>query len=201
MSDLRQMTDEELVKESQAGDQEAEEILLKRYGTVVKREIRFLFLVGAETEDLTQEAMIGLVKAIREYKPGRGTTFHTYATGCIRNQIRSAITAANRKKHFPLNTYISIYEDSTEQGEQMLSRQMGEEDATNPETIAILRESLLELQQKLSQKLSPLEQTVAELYLEGNSYSSIAAVIGKPERSVNNALTRIRGKLKTDESQ
>ncbi len=194
---LNEMSDEELVLRGQTqGDLEAEEQLLKRYGEVVKREVRFLFLVGAETEDLTQEAMIGLVKAIREYTPDRGAAFHTYATSCIRNQIRTAIKTAGRKKHQPLNSYISIYADSTEQGEQLLSEQIGDGNDGNPETLYLKQERIRELEQSIKQKLSPLEQRVAVLYLEGGSHAEIAAEIGKPERSVNNALTRIRNKLK-----
>ena len=187
-------TDEELVVMSQSGDSEAEEQLLKRYSDVVKREVRFLYLVGAETEDLVQEAMIGLVKAIRDFVPGRGAAFRTYAIRCIRNQIRSAITAANRKKHQPLNTYVSIYEES--EGDISLSGGAVPEALGDPETIRIRKEDLEERQQKLSISLSPLERQVAELYLEGLSHAAIAERLEKQERSVNNALTRIRTKLK-----
>ncbi len=191
----RTLTDEELALRSQAGDREAEEQLLKQYSDVVKREIRFLFLVGAETEDLAQEAMIGLVKAIRDYSPDRGASFRTYATRCIRNQIRTAITAAGRQKHQPLNTYISIYADSTEEGEKLLSELALREDSGNPEALVLRKEGLEELEERMQLKLSPLERRVAELYLAGLSYAEIAEQLGRNERSVNNALTRIRRKI------
>lgn len=187
--------DEELVTRSRAGDSLAEEQLLKRYSDVVKREVRFLFLVGAETEDLIQEAMIGLVKAIREFSPEREASFRTYAVTCIRNQIRTAIRDANRKKHHPLNSYVSIYEDEDESGSAGISDRITEEQ-DNPENIVIRKERLAELEKKMQELLSPLEQRVAALYLEGLSHAKIAEQLGKPERSVNNALTRIRTKLK-----
>ncbi len=195
-SSLTSLTDEELAVKSQSGDREAEELLLKRYSDVVKREIRFLFLVGAETEDLAQEAMIGLVKAIRDYTPDRGAGFHTYATRCIRNQIRTAITAAGRMKHQPLNSYISIYADSTEEGEQILSEHALREDSGNPETVVLLKERMREQEEQMQQKLSRMEREVAELYLAGYSHAEIAEKLGKKERSVNNALTRVRTKMK-----
>lgn len=191
-------TDEELVHRSQSGDRVAEELLLKRYSGLVKKEIRFLFLVGAEVEDLAQEGMIGLVKAIRDYTPLRGAAFRTYATSCVRNQIRSAITAAGRMKHQPLNTYISIYGDPSEEGEQLLTERALMEELGNPETVVLLKERLEEREEQIRQKLSRMERTVAELFLAGYSYAEIAERMGKDERSVNNALTRARNKLKPE---
>ncbi len=187
------LSDEELVLQCRDGNTEAEEMLLKRYTVVVKREVRYLFLVGAETEDLMQEAMIGLVKAIREYDAGNGVTFHTYATSCIRNQIRSAIRSANRMKHQPLNEYMSIYPDADGGEEEAI---MISDDSADPEKRVLEQEGLRELEDKISKLLSPMEQTVAGLYLRGMSHSEIAGALGKPERSVNNALTRARNKLK-----
>ncbi len=186
------LSDEELVLQCRGGNTEAEEILLKRYTVVVKREVRYLFLVGAETEDLMQEAMIGLVKAIREYAPGNGVSFHTYATSCIRNQIRSAIRSANRMKHQPLNEYMSIYPD-TDGAEEAI---MITDDSADPEKRVLEQEGLRELEDKISKLLSSMERTVALLYLRGMSHSEIAGILGKPERSVNNALTRARNKLR-----
>jgi len=186
------LSDEELVLQCRGGNTEAEEILLKRYTVVVKREVRYLFLVGAETEDLMQEAMIGLVKAIREYAPGNGVSFHTFATSCIRNQIRSAIRSANRMKHQPLNEYMSIYPD-TDGAEEAI---MITDDSADPEKRVLEQEDLRELEDKISKLLSSMERTVALLYLRGMSHSEIAGILGKPERSVNNALTRARNKLR-----
>ena len=193
---LETLPDEELLlRIRDREDVDAEELLLKRYGGVVLREVRVLYLVGAETEDLIQEAWIGLVKAIREYRADRGATFHTYATNCIRNQIRTAITASRRKKHQILNTYISINSYSTEEGEKLLAEQAGGKE-TNPETLYLNQECVEELEQRMREKLSPFEYKVAMRYLSGMSHAEIAEELGKPERSVNNALTRIRNKLK-----
>ena len=189
-------TDEELLQESRNGSTEAEELLLKRYTVVVKREVRFLFLVGAETEDLMQEAMIGLIKAIREFNPEEKASFHTYATSCIRNQIRSAIRAANRKKHQPLNEYLSFYTDSEEIDGQTLLQRFTSGREADPEQILIRKEEQKEQDERIRTSLSPMERKVALYYLEGMSYARIAEQLGKSERSVNNALTRIRRKLK-----
>ena len=190
------LSDDELITECKKGNTEAEEILLKRYTAVVKREVRFLFLVGAETEDLMQEAMIGLVRAIREYDPDKEVTFHTYATHCIRNQIRSAIRAANRKKHQPLNEYLSLYAGADGENENMEIQQLFSDDSGDPEKMVIEEEGIRELEEKLYSLLSSLELKIALLYLKGMNHGEIASAIGKPERSVNNALTRARNKLK-----
>jgi len=195
---VKNVTDEELILLTRNGDTEAEEELLLRYRPAVKREVRFLFLVGAETEDLIQEAMIGLVKAIREYSPEKEAVFHTFATWCIRNQIRNAIRNANRQKHQPLNSYISIYADQDSPEDMALVNSLEASPSVNPEQVLIEREELLELKEELMKPLSALEREVAELYLEGLSYREIAEKIGKPERSVNNAMLRIRTKLRKE---
>ena len=193
MLDYEKMTDEELVMTAHNKDMVAEEVLLQRYSRLVRKEIRFLFIVGADSDDLLQEGMIGLVKAIRDFKPDNGTGFMTFATICVRRQIRTAITASNRQKHLPLNSYISFY--SGDDGEDDLSNVLGDSELDNPENIILAEERRRERFRAIEDKLSPFEKKVLKLYLKGLSYSDIAQEINKNVKSVNNALTRIRIKL------
>ncbi len=199
--DYNSLTDDELIALYNEGDSEAEEFLLKKYIPLVKKEIRYLYIVGAETDDLSQEAMIGLFKAIRDFKPKKGATFITYATTCIRNEIKTAITKSNRIKHQPLNTYISIYAnqgtDSFVGNEPTLiidTLQAG--DMSDPEFILLHEELQSELLERIETELSPIERKVTKLYLEGLSHMDIAKLIGKNEQSVTNALSRVRAKLR-----
>ncbi len=191
----QKIKDEDLVRMAGEGDAEAETLLLTRYHSAVKREVRYFYLVGAATEDLIQEAMIGLVRAIREYDPKVGAAFHTFATECIRNQLRSAVRTANRKKHSPLNYYMPIDEGTEGPGGRELIEQI--EDTTNPdpEQMLIERERVEEIYLQMEQKLSKLEYRIALLFLQGKSHREIAEIVGRPERSVNNAMTRIRKKM------
>ena len=193
MLDYEKMTDEELVMIAHNKDVRAEEVLLQRYSRLVRKEIRFLFIVGADSDDLLQEGMIGLVKAIRDFKPDNGTAFMTFATICVRRQIRTAITASNRQKHLPLNSYISFY--SGEDGEDDLSNVLGDSELDNPENIILAEERRQERYKAIEDKLSAYEKKVLLLYLRGFSYQEIAQEINKNEKSVNNELTRIRLKL------
>lgn len=196
MGDYSKLSDDEIIKLIRNGDKDGEEYLLKKYNPLVKKEVRFLFLVGADTDDLTQEAMIGLFKAIREYDISANAEFGTFATHCIRNQIKSAITAYQRKKHIPLNTYVSLYSSRSEDEEMLLSDAIGDTNQVNPEQMILRQEKYEEMFSAINEKLSPLEKKVVGLYLEGRSYSDIAKEIGRSEKSVNNALTRVHNKLR-----
>jgi RNA polymerase sporulation-specific sigma factor len=192
-----EQSDEELICAVRRGNREAEELLLKKYSPMVKKEIRFLYIVGAETEDLAQEGMIGLVKAIRDYDTSGSARFHTFATICVRNQIKSAITASQRKKHIPLNTSISIDgDDHSEEEKLSLEQAIGDLQNNNPEQLLLEEEKKREMYAKLEEKLSSFEKKVVELYLQGLSYADIAEAVGKEEKAVSNALNRIRRKLK-----
>ncbi len=188
------MTDTELVMMSRNGDASAEEFLMKKYSRLVRKEIRFLFIMGADSDDLLQEGMIGLVKAIRGYVPEGNASFSTFATVCVRRQIRTAITSYNRKKHSPLNTYVSFYSGEDE-GADMIDI-MCESDIDNPEKIVLAEEKRNEIYKDIEEKLSDMEKDILRLYLRGLSYSDISMETGKNEKAVNNALTRIRLKLK-----
>ena len=167
---------------------------MKKYSRLVRKEIRFLFIMGADSDDLLQEGMIGLVKAIRGYVPENNASFSTFATVCVRRQIRTAITSYNRKKHSPLNTYVSFYSGEDE-GADMIDI-MCESDIDNPEKIVLAEEKRNEIYKDIEEKLSDMEKDILRLYLRGLSYSDISMETGKNEKAVNNALTRIRLKLK-----
>ena len=147
-----------------------------------------MFLIGGDTDDLIQEGMIGLFKAVRDYRTDSEASFQTFARMCIDRQIYSAVQSSNRQKHIPLNSYVSL--DGTE------AENMEESWEENPESILIDRENVSALQKKMKKSLSPMEKQVLDLYLEGCDYTRIAELIDKTPKSVDNALQRIRGKIR-----
>ena len=187
-------TDEVLCKMAVAGDRLAEETLVIRYHRLVRICARPFFLAGGDSEDLIQEGMMGLLAAIREFASDRQTSFHTYAEICIRNRIISAIKAASRDKHAPLNTYISfeapLFDGKTDHLSFGTAQQQG-----NPEDVLIDQESVSELQRILKVRLSDLETQILRLYLSGLSYSEIAQKVDRSPKSVDNAVQRIRRKV------
>lgn len=189
------MTDNQILQLIKAKDDEAMEFLIKKHSPIVKKEIRTMYIIGAETEDLYQEGMIGLFKAIRDFESDKGAIFSTFATMCVKNQVKSAVTAANRKKHLPLNQYISIYASLDENGLDNEDLFLDDGEMTNPEKRILARENEDELMTTIKEKLSKLEIRVLNLYLEGLSYADIGQKLQKSEKSVNNALQRIRKKL------
>lgn len=191
--DYTNMTDNEILKLIYGKDNDAMEYMIKKYSPIVKKEIRTMYLIGAETEDLYQEGMIGLFKAVRDFEPDKGAIFSTFATLCVKNQVKSAVTAANRKKHIPLNQYISIYAGNDDGANEELFLDDGVK--TNPEKKVLAKEDESEIFEKIKEKLSKLEIQVLNLYLDGLSYAEIGEKLNKTEKSVNNALQRIRGKL------
>jgi RNA polymerase sporulation-specific sigma factor len=190
------LTDEQLIDEIRNGDEEATEYLIKKYSPLVMKSTRTLFLIGADTEDLTQEGLIGLFKAIQSNKPDNNASFFTFAQLCIKRQIYTAIKASNREKHSPLNSYISLYA-STGESDIELIENLEADRSTDPEHIILSRENILRVNELLSSKLSKMEQTVLPLYLDGLSYNDIAKKLDKPTKSIDNAISRIRDKLKT----
>lgn len=180
-------SDETLCFLAASGDRIAEEVLVMRYNRLVRICARPFFLVGGDSEDLIQEGMFGLLKAIREFDPERDVTFRTFAEVCIRNRIRSAITAASRGKHAPLNESISL-ENDIDNGVPSAA-QIG------PEELLIGREEYLERIESLKVQLSRFESTVLDSYLHGLSYQEIAEQLHRPRKSVDNAVQRIRKKV------
>ncbi len=182
-----EQTDEVLSQLAAQGDRRAEEQLALRYSRLVRICARPFFLIGGDSEDLIQEGMVGLLMAIRTYEPQRGSSFRTYAEICIRNRIRSAVRAASRDKHSPLNTSVPL--------EDPLLPTAGAEGQTDPEQLYIRRENLQEWREQVYVCLSRLERQVLERYLEGFSYAEIATQLNRPAKSVDNAIQRIRRKL------
>lgn len=193
--DYSVLSDNEIIERINDKDDDAMDYMMKKYGSIVKKEIRTMYLIGAETEDLAQEGMIGLFKSIRDFEPDKGASFSTFATLCIRRQIQTAINTSNRKKHSPLNSYVSIYAEHDEYGSILAEDLEAEDGTSNPEKMIIAREQKLAMDDRIQSELSSMEKKVLALYLEGLSYSDIAQHLGKTEKAVDNALQRIRGKL------
>lgn len=191
------MTDEALVARSHAGDARADETLCERYKNVVRIKARPYFLIGADREDLVQEGMIGLYKAIRDYTPGHNAGFRSFAEMCIVRQLITAIKGATRKKHAPLNSYISFYSRSypEEEKERMLLDTMATVRTESPEDAFISKESTERILGSIETLLTPLEKQVLELFMDGHSYQQIAAMLGRGTKTVDNALQRIKRKL------
>ena len=192
------LSDEELcaiVSDSKSGETGAGEELFLRYRDFIKAKVRPYFLVGGDSEDLIQEGMIGLYNAIRDYSPDRNASFRTFAELCITRQVLTAIKAATRTKHKPLNDYVSFSSEAGESDGISLEDQIEDESPTDPEEIVIESESFRQLMGRISSFLSSYENKVLKLYLDGHSYSSIAETLGKPAKSIDNALQRIKSKL------
>ena len=198
MTKYEMLQDDDLIKLSRLGDKDAEEYILVKYTPMVMSETRTLFLIGAEVEDLIQEGMIGLFSAIRDYDMDSPASFKTFAHICVRNRLKTAITMANRMKHSPLNSYVSVifssdYEENLdEEGREKLS-DMGDND---PEHLYIENERLEQMYRALDLKLSAMERKVVGLYLNGLSRGEIADALGKSPKSIDNALNRVHNKLK-----
>ena len=187
--------DEALCSLAASGDRIAEEALVMRYNRLVRVCARPYFLAGGDSEDLIQEGMVGLLNAIREYVPGKGSSFRTYAETCIRNRILSAIRAAARDKHTPLNHYVSyetpLLDGNTDRYPLSASRQPQQ----NPEDMLISREERRERLGTLKGQLSGFEAQILDLYLRGLSYVEIASEVDRSPKAVDNAVQRIRRKV------
>ena len=189
--------DEELLLQLAKGDDAVTEYLCKKYKHLVIKEAHALYLIGAEKEDLIQEGMIGLFKAIRDFSPEKETHFSHFARLCIDRQMYHAIEASLRQKHAPLNSYVSL--EAADGGDGSLSRLecLGDTSARNPEQMLIEREDYQNLFARLKQLLSPMERQVCDRYLSGMDYRQIAEDMGKTPKSIDNALQRIRKKIST----
>lgn len=188
------LTDEELIRQIRNQDSAAMDYLLDKYRNMVKRETREIYIIGADSEDLMQEGMIGLFKAIRDYNEDKKCGFHTFATLCVKRQICTAVTSSNRKKHYPLNHYVSFYSQDEETNSSVMDM-LAAEDMSNPETNLLLQERLGGIMEQIDTVLSKYERQVLEMYLDGCSYGQIAETLGKPEKSIDNAIQRIRKKM------
>ena len=193
-------TDEELIRLLQKADTaEVDAItdyIMAKYKPLVRKKSNALYLIGGENDDLIQEGMIGLFKAVRDYRFDKDSSFFHFAELCINRQLYSALEASNRKKHMPLNTYVSISAEQQPDGISMEESIFGH-NQENPEQLVIEQELWEEFQRKLRNKLSKMEQRVLNLYLEGMPYTEIACMMEKSPKSIDNALQRIRQKIGT----
>ena len=188
-SGFQDMPDEEVVTLCQAGDPVAHEFLLNKYKNFVRSKARSYFLIGADHEDIVQEGMIGLYKAIRDFRPDKLTSFRAFAELCITRQIITAIKTATRQKHIPLNSYVSLNKPLyDEESDRTLLDVIIEGRATNPEELIIGQEDLKTIHHKIGEVLSTLEQDVLRAYLDGKSYQEIAVMLDRHVKSIDNAL-------------
>ena len=191
-----EFTDEQIVEMSHNGDSAAEEYLLDKYKNFVRSKARSYFLVGADHEDIVQEGMIGLYKAIRDYRPDKLRSFRAFAELCITRQIITAIKTATRQKHIPLNNYVSLNKPLyDEESDRTLLDVIIEGRTSDPEEMIINMENVGNIRAKISEVLSGLEQEVLNAYLDGRSYQEIAESLGRHVKSIDNALQRVKRKL------
>ncbi len=188
-------TDEEVVVLAQAGDGQALAYLLNKYKNFVRSKARSYFLIGADHEDIVQEGMIGLYKAIRDFQPSRLASFHSFAELCVKRQIITAIKAATRQKHVPLNSYVSLNKPLYDEESDRTLLDVIEGRVTNPEDLYISQEDLNRIQSQISEVLSDLERQVLEAFMDGKSYQEIAELLGRHVKSIDNALQRVKRKL------
>ena len=194
--DFENMPDEDVVQLAQESDGAALEFLLNKYKNFVRTKARSYFLIGADHEDIVQEGMIGLYKAIRDYRKDKLKSFRAFAELCITRQIITAIKTATRQKHIPLNNYVSlnrpIYDEDSD---RTLLDVITEDVPSNPEEMLIDREDLSVIEGRIGQMLSSLEKEVLVHYMEGKSYVEIGEAMGRHVKSIDNALQRIKRKL------
>lgn len=190
------MVDEDIILDAKVGNERALEYIINKYKSFVRAKARTYFLIGADREDIIQEGMIGLFKAIRDYKGDKLSSFRAFAELCITRQIITAIKTATRQKHIPLNSYISLNKPIfDEESDRTLMDIISEECISDPEELVINREEFLGIESKMSEILSSLEWEVLTLYLEGKSYQEIAEDLDRHVKSIDNALQRVKRKL------
>ena len=194
--EFKDKSDEEIVMEAKIGNKKAQNFLISKYENFVKAKAKSYFLIGADKEDIYQEGMIGLYKAIRDFNADKLTSFRAFAELCVTRQIITAIKTATRQKHIPLNTYISlnkpIYE---EESERTLLDVLAGIKISDPEELVISKEQMDYIEDKIENVLSDLELEVLTSYLDGKSYQEIACDLERQSKSIDNALQRVKRKL------
>ena len=207
MSKYSKVADEQLIADLRNGESEIMDYLMVKYKYMVRQKARAMYLMGGENEDLIQEGMIGLIKAVRDFDPSQGASFSSFAELCVSRQMYTAIEASQRKKHFPLNSYISLYEEgeNIEDGKGLPLIDLIEPTVENdPEALYFGKEYTEEFADQLQKNLSPLENHVLYLHLLGTDYRKIAELLEKSPKTIDNAIQRIRTKagklLKTEGS-
>lgn len=197
--EFEKMSENDIINLAQKRENAAMEYLLEKYKPLVCQKTRKLFLIDGDKDDLIQEGMIGLFKAVRDYQVGKDAAFRTFADLCISRQLYSAIKKSNRLKNQPLNSYVSIYSDEFSDADELAGDRTvissGSDNIANPEAIMIDRENAIDMQNKMFDKLSKMEREVLKRYLEGMTYQEIAADMEKSPKSIDNTLQRIKGKI------
>lgn len=193
--DFKSMADEDIIECVRMGDGRAAEYLLEKYKELVKRKARTLYLIGGDNDDLIQEGMIGLYKAIQGFDETKASSFYHFAQICVNCQLYTAVEASQRKKHSPLNSYISLDsvaadEESAHPRTDMLAS------GISPEELVIGRESAMQLKKEIMENLSVFEREVIKLYLGGDGYIKIAEKLNRDEKSIDNALQRVKTKIR-----
>ncbi len=194
------MADEQLIRKLREGDTAIMDYIISKYKYLVIRAAKAMYLLGGENDDLIQEGMIGLFKAVRDFDINQDTSFYSFAELCISRQMYTAIKLSQRQKHIPLNSYISLYDVKSvdfEDKQSPLIEQLEAETNNNPEELFLDKERMLMLVHELNERLSDMERRVLRLYLKGEDYRSIAELLEKSPKSIDNALQRIRQKMRT----
>ena len=200
MSKYENMPDEQLIRKLREGETAIMDYIISKYKHVVIRAAKAMYLLGGENDDLIQEGMIGLFKAVRDFDINQETSFYSFAELCISRQMYTAIKLSQRQKHMPLNSYISLYDikkTASEDKQSPLIEQLEMETNNNPEELFIDKERMLMLVHELNQRLSDMERRVLHLHLQGEDYRAIAELLDKSPKSIDNALQRIRQKMRT----
>ncbi len=192
MKEYKDFTDEQLIVMLRGGEQEIVDYIMEKYKNVAKYKAKEMFLLGGDSDDLIQEGMIGLFKAIQNYKEEAGASFQSFANLCISRQIYSAIEAAKRKKHSPLNSYVPLESTALERVEYTLG--VTPKMLQNPEDLYVGEQSKKNILDEIDKELSQLERQVLYLYIAGNDYKTIARMLDKNDKAIDNALQRIKQK-------
>mgnify|MGYP003374364001 FL=1 len=197
INEYGKMTDEEIIKEIRNGDKQALTYLMNKYKEIVNLKVGKYFMVGAEKEDIVQEGLIGLFKAIKTFNAKKNNTFKTFANMCIERQLITAIKSSNRQKHMPLNSYLSLnmsaYDNEEENGAELMDT-FDSKTIEDPLETIINKEYYDEIEKSIDKTLSQFEKQVLDRYMKGESYVTIAKRLDSPVKSVDNAIQRIRKK-------
>lgn len=200
-SDYESCTDDELIDRLRRGEASIMDYICDKYKNLVRSKAKSMFILGADSDDLIQEGMIGLFKAVRDYDMGRDASFYTFAELCVSRQMYTAVQASKRQKHFPLNTYVSLDSgnsagDGDEREGMMLGELLAAGAEMNPEELFLDKERVSYLEKAIDEELSDFERQVLDLYVTGMSYTQIAKVLGRDGKATDNALQRLKAKIK-----
>ncbi len=200
-ADYEQYTDDELIDRLRRGESAITDYICDKYKNLVRSKAKSMFILGADNDDLIQEGMIGLFKAVRDYDMGRDASFYTFAELCISRQMYTAVQAAKRRKHLPLNTYVSLDSKGSFSGEEErespnLAEVLADRVEMNPEELFLDKERVAYLEKTIEEELSDFERQVLDLYMTGMSYTEIAKVLGRDGKATDNALQRLKAKIR-----